>query len=70
MEELGKTRSLKQARRLLEEIALNGHWTASGRNGYAVTWSKGEEKLAIEKYDSEWVIVKHTKGEKNDAAGN
>ena len=71
MEELGRTRSQRQARRMLEQMGIAGHWTASKRANDAVVWSRGNEEVAIDKIDDQTlVIVKYRKGERSDTKSN
>jgi len=64
MEELGSTNSLKQARRLMEEIAISGRWSAARAGTHSVIYSKGNEEMSIVKRNARlWAIVKYLKGE-------
>ena len=64
MEELGSTNSLKQARRLMEEIAISGRWTAVRAGSHAVIYSKGNDEMTVLKKDARsWAIVKYLKRE-------
>jgi len=66
MQELGKTNSLVQARRLLDEIATSGRWVAIRSGEHSVIYGKGDEELTVERKDSRvWLIVKYKKGEKD-----
>ena len=69
MEELGSTNSLKQARRLMEEIAISGRWTAVRAGSHSVIYSKGNDEMTVLKKDARsWAIVKYLKGEEIHAA--
>ena len=59
--------SLKQARRLLDELATQGGWKADRYGEYSIvfTRTKGgfcEEMTVVKKADKQWSVVKIEKG--------
>ena len=59
MEVMGILQSWKQARRLIDEIAVAGGWKAAGNIDTGVFYRKGEEELVIvKKAKRQWEIVK------------
>ena len=59
MEIMGVVQSKRQARRLLDEIAVSGGWRAAGYIETGVLYRKGDEELMIiKKAERQWEIVK------------
>ena len=58
-EVLVTAQSQKQARRAMDEIAMQGGWKAGGHSDWGVLYQKhGEELAIVKKAERQWQVVK------------